>query len=71
MCNDNHAWILVEFSNGWLAYETTTCHWVTYEDDPSYYTGTQYDSIHDIWNDYQQYSNGEEVFEDDWAWWIE
>ena len=79
-----HAWILVEFRQGWLAYECTGRYWV-YPDEatarsydpygtvhwnPSKYdAGMQYESIYDIWDDYKQYSNGEEVFLKEYGWW--
>ena len=81
-----HAWILVEFQEGMLAYECTTRHWVypsealarSYEPfsyvywSPSMYdAGVRYESIYDIWNDYKQYSNGEEAFLQEYGWWIE
>ena len=80
-----HAWILVEFKEGWLAYECTGRYWVYPSEDvarsydpygyvhwnPSMYdAGVQYESIYDVWEYYQQYSNGEEEFEQEWAWWI-
>lgn len=79
-----HAWILVKFRQGWLAYECTGRYWV-YPDEatarsydpygtvhwnPSKYdAGMQYESIYDIWDDYKQYSNGEEVFLKEYGWW--
>lgn len=81
-----HAWILVEFQQGWLAYECTGRYWV-YPDEstarsydpygtvhwnPSFYTaGVQYEDIYDVWSDYKQYSNGEDVFLIEYGWWIE
>lgn len=81
-----HAWILVEFQQGWLAYECTDRYWVypneevarSYEPyntvywNPSCYTsGIQYENIHDVWRNYQQYSNGKDVFVTEYGWWIE
>jgi len=68
-----HAWILVEFEQGWLAYECTGRYWVypneavarSYEPysyvhwNPSFYTaGVQYESIHDVWAYYKQCASG-------------
>ncbi len=79
-----HAWILVEFKEGMLAYECTSRHWVypsesvarSYEPHsyvywcPSMYdAGVRYESIYDIWNDYKQYSNGEKGFLNEFGWW--
>lgn len=81
-----HAWILVEFQQGRLAYECTGRYWVypneavarSYEPynavhwNPSFYTaGVQYEGIYDVWSDYKQYSNGEDVFLEEYGWWIE
>lgn len=81
-----HAWILVEFKQGWLAYECTGRFWV-YPDEltarsydpygyvywnPSFYTaGVQYESIYDLWNGYKQYRNAEEEFLQEYGWWVE
>lgn len=84
--NYGHAWILIEFSQGWMAYECTGRYWVYPSEEvarsydpygyvvwnPSMYTaGTQYDSIYDVWDYYRQYSNGEEMFLDEYGWWVE
>ena len=81
-----HAWILVEFQQGWLAYECTGRYWVypsesiarSYEPygviyaNPSMYeAGVQYESIYEVWSDYQQYSNGKDMFVKEYGWWIE
>ena len=81
-----HAWILVEFKEGWLAYECTGRYWVypsesvarSYDPygyvhwNPSMYdAGIQYESIYDVWDDYKWYSNGEEAFSQEYGWWVE
>ena len=79
-----HAWILVEFKQGWLAYECTGRYWV-YPDEataksydpygtvhwnPSKYdAGVQYESIYDIWDGYKWYGNGEAAFLKECGWW--
>lgn len=83
--DSGHAWILIEFSQGWMAYECTERYWVYPSEEvarsydpygyvvwnPSMYTaGIQYDSIYDVWDYYRQYRNGEEDFLDEYAWWI-
>jgi hypothetical protein len=79
-----HAWILVEFEQGWLAYECTARCWVYPSEEvarsydpygavacnPSMYTaGIQYDDIYDVWNYYKQSSGGEEAFLNEYGWW--
>ena len=83
--NYGHSWILVEFKEGWLAYECTGRYWIypneavarSYDPygyvhwNPSMYdAGVQYESIYDVWEDYKWYSNGEEVFLKEYGWWI-
>lgn len=80
-----HAWILMEFSEGWLAYECTGLYWVypdkataesyvrddVYYYESSYYTaGVSYESIYDIWNYYKQFNNGREAFIQEYGFWI-
>lgn len=79
-----HAWILVEFEQGWLAYECTGRYWVYPSEEvarsydpygyvrwnPSMYTaGVQYDNIYEVWDSYKWYSN-EEAFLKEYGWWI-
>jgi hypothetical protein len=81
-----HAWILVEFKEGWLAYECTGRYWVYPSEEvgesynpysqfvynPSMYdAGVQYESIYDVWDDYEGYSNDEEDFLKEYGWWNE
>ena len=76
-----HAWILVEFSQGWLAYECTGRYWVFpdaevaksygsgYYNPSMYYAGTQYESIYDIWDADKHCRNSEAGFLQEWGWW--
>ena len=72
--NNNHAWIMVEFKEGWLASECTGCYWVYPNEDvawsynpnggfvydPDYYTPDYvFESIYDVGN-----------FMNDFAWWL-
>lgn len=81
-----HAWILVEFKEGWLAYECTERYWVypneavarsydpyghVYWNPSMYDAGVQYDTIYDVWEYCRWYSNGEEAFLQEYGWWIE
>ena len=81
-----HAWILIEFQQGWFAYECTDRYWVypneavarSYDPygyvhwNPSMYdAGIQYESIYDVWEDHKWYSNGEEAFSQEYGWWVE
>ena len=67
-----HAWILVEFSDGWLAYECTSCHWVYKSDDPSYYTPDYIlENIYDASDFCNQFIDGEKFFIKEFGWWIE
>ena len=69
-----------------LAYECTGRYWVYPNEavarsyDPygyvywctDFYTaGMRYESIHDVWNYYKHYSNGEEEFLEEYGWWVE
>jgi len=79
---NGHAWILVEFEQGMLAYECTGRYWVypskeigrSYNSDsynPSmYYAGIEYESIYNIRDDYKGYIDGEEAFLEEFGWWI-
>jgi len=81
---NGHAWILVEFEQGMLAYECTGRYWVYPSEDigrsynpdssfsynPSMYdAGIEYESIYDVWEDFKGYSNGEEAFMEEFGWW--
>jgi hypothetical protein len=74
---NEHAWLLVEFSEGWLAYEATGCFWV-YGDEDSLYPKVNYynpektyNDIYEIWErEYKSYGiNGRDNFLKEWGWW--
>jgi len=69
--SNDHAWVLIELYNdgNYYLYETTGCFFPT--STQGYNAVKQYEDIQDIWDDYKQYSNGEEAFICEWGWWFE
>ena len=57
--------------SGYYPFESTEMYFPhAYGNEDEYVCEIQYESIHDIWDEYKHYSNGLEEFDKEWNWYL-